>query len=240
VGKSRRAEQKGKGGCGGRERLRFKRFKEKVRRIPSKSKDLDILFRSTNLISDLWKKYTWNNDLADTSKRTQQTSSNMKTPSMSIVLLNPLLTVTHALASSSSTSHLSHRHHANLHQRSSNLKASFHRHHVNHHSECGRHHHHHHHHHQSSNTQLNLQLSGVLELIPRGGAVESAATVGLGSKLAALTSTPNGSFNLALGVLAATTAGLKVYGRSIGEGGSDVNGAVSSCVLTVLLYDCGE
>eukprot|EP00970_Alexandrium_tamarense_P002478 scaffold358_cov207-Alexandrium_tamarense.AAC.8 len=163
----------------------------------------------------------------------------MKTPSMSIVLLNPLLTVTHALASSSSTSHLSHRHHANLHQRSSNLKASFHRHHVNHLREGGRHHHHHHHH-QSSNTQLNLQLSGVLELIPRGGAVESAATVGLGSKLAALTSTPNGSFNLALGVLAATTAGLKVYGRSIGEGGSDVNGAVSSCVLTVLLYDCGE
>lgn len=36
------------------------------------------------------------------------------------------------------------------------------------------------------------------------------------SKLSEWTSTPNSAFNLALGVLAASTAGLKLYGRSVG------------------------
>ena len=36
------------------------------------------------------------------------------------------------------------------------------------------------------------------------------------TKLSEWTSTPNSAFNLALGVLAASTAGLKLYGRSVG------------------------
>jgi hypothetical protein len=63
--------------------------------------------------------------------------------------------------------------------------------------------------------------------IPRGGAVAATAA----SKLTEWTSSPNSAFNLALGVLGACTAVLKLYGRS----GND-SGAVVSCVTMLSYY----
>ena len=67
---------------------------------------------------------------------------------------------------------------------------------------------------RSSSSQLNLfgsnhaaAATAVTNLIPRGGGGSIANTV------SSWASTPNGSFNLALGVLAASTAILKVYNR---------------------------
>ncbi|KAL9190061.1 hypothetical protein ACHAXT_007272 [Thalassiosira profunda] len=68
--------------------------------------------------------------------------------------------------------------------------------------------------HSQQATQLHLS-------IPRGGAVASAAA----SKLSELTSTPTGTFNAALAVLAAGTALLKVYGK-VGEGNTEDGGEV--------------
>lgn len=66
----------------------------------------------------------------------------------------------------------------------------------------------------SSSSQLNLfgsnhaaAATAVTNLIPRGGGGSITSTV------SSWASTPNGSFNLALGVLAASTAILKVYNR---------------------------
>lgn len=81
------------------------------------------------------------------------------------------------------------------------------------------HHHqlHHEHNHQlHTTTSLNLfggttksVATAVTNLIPRGGGASSIA-----NKLCSLTSTPNGSFNLALGVLAASTAVLKLSNKA--------------------------
>jgi hypothetical protein len=49
--------------------------------------------------------------------------------------------------------------------------------------------------------------------IPRGGAV-AAVGEGIVSKLSQWTSAPDSAFNLALGVLAASTAVLKLYGAA--------------------------
>lgn len=77
--------------------------------------------------------------------------------------------------------------------------------------------------HTTTTTSLNLfesqsaaAASAVTKLIPRGG--------GLTSNLSTLASTPNGSFNLALGVLAASTAVLKLSNKADkdGEGGEVV------------------
>ena len=80
------------------------------------------------------------------------------------------------------------------------------------------------HHHQQLNqlhtttTSLNLfgastatksVASAVTNLIPRGGAASAIA-----DKVSSLASTPNGSFNLALGVLAACTAVLKISNKA--------------------------
>jgi len=60
--------------------------------------------------------------------------------------------------------------------------------------------------------------------------VATAAGEGIISKLSQWTSSPNSAFNLALGILAASTAGLKLYGMAERRenNGDGVNGAVSS------------
>jgi len=75
-----------------------------------------------------------------------------------------------------------------------------------------------------SSSSLNLHSAtarAIAELIPRGGASASAAVAGAGAKLSQWSSTPNGAFNLALAVLAASTAVLKIGNRESGEGGAD-------------------
>lgn len=77
---------------------------------------------------------------------------------------------------------------------------------------------------RSSSSSLNLhpaKARAIAELIPRGGASASAAVAGVGAKLSQWSTTPNGAFNLALAVLAASTAVLKIGNRESGEGGAD-------------------
>ena len=70
--------------------------------------------------------------------------------------------------------------------------------------------HHHHNLHKRSASQLHLS-------IPRGGAIAAAAT----SKLSQLTSTPTGTFNVALTVLAASTAALKLVNKVENDSGKE-------------------
>ena len=67
--------------------------------------------------------------------------------------------------------------------------------------------------------------------IPRGGAVAAAASDGIVSKLSAWTSTPNSAFNLALGLLAASTAGLKLYGAAGKKEGGDGDNSVREIIV---------
>jgi len=60
-----------------------------------------------------------------------------------------------------------------------------------------------------SSTATKSVASAVTNLIPRGGAASAIA-----DKVSSLASTPNGSFNLALGVLAACTAVLKISNKA--------------------------
>ena len=70
--------------------------------------------------------------------------------------------------------------------------------------------------------------------IPRGGAaVASAAGEGIVTKLSSWTSTPISAFNLALGVLAASTAALKLYGAA----GKKGDGDETSSVRLSIVYD---
>ena len=79
-----------------------------------------------------------------------------------------------------------------------------------------------------------IQEGSALHLhIPRGGAVATAASDGIVSKLSAWTSTPNSAFNLALGLLAASTAGLKLYG-AVGKK-EDGDGENSVCAIFVFI-----
>ncbi|KAL9178802.1 hypothetical protein ACHAXT_003933 [Thalassiosira profunda] len=71
---------------------------------------------------------------------------------------------------------------------------------------------------RKQNSQQGGQATQLHLSIPRGGAVATAAA----SKLSELTSTPTGTFNAALAVLAAGTAALKVYGKV--EGGNKEDG----------------
>lgn len=65
-------------------------------------------------------------------------------------------------------------------------------------------------------TGTNLHLS-----IPRGGAIATAAASS-SSKLSQWTSTPSGTFNIALAILAATTAALKLFNKvDSSDGGKD-------------------
>ncbi len=76
----------------------------------------------------------------------------------------------------------------------------------------------------SSGSSLHLhpaKAKAIAELIPRGGASASAAIAGVGATLSQWSSTPNGAFNMALAVLAASTAVLKIGNRESGEGGAD-------------------
>lgn len=91
-----------------------------------------------------------------------------------------------------------------------------------------KHHHHHQLHHQhnqlhTTTTSLNLfggttksVATAVTNLIPRGGGASIVA-----DRVSSLTSTPNGSFNLALGVLAACTAVLKLSNKATSNNKSD-------------------
>ncbi|KAL7494697.1 hypothetical protein ACHAWT_005418 [Skeletonema menzelii] len=91
-----------------------------------------------------------------------------------------------------------------------------------------KHHHHHQLHHQhnqlhTTTTSLNLfggttksVATAVTNLIPRGGGASIVA-----DRVSSLTSTPNGSFNLALGVLAACTAVLKLSNNATSNNKSD-------------------
>ena len=88
----------------------------------------------------------------------------------------------------------------------------------------------------SSISQLNLfgsnhaaAATAVTNLIPRGG--------GIANTVSSWASTPNGSFNLALGVLAASTAILKVYNRV--DSDKDDDGAAVVRKTSVLLWMCG-
>ena len=60
-----------------------------------------------------------------------------------------------------------------------------------------------------ASTATKSVASAVTNLIPRGGAASAIA-----EKVSSLASTPNGSFNLALGVLAACTAVLKISNKA--------------------------
>ena len=90
----------------------------------------------------------------------------------------------------------------------------------------------HHHsgmHRRTHQNEIHRQQATKLHLsIPRGGAVASAAA----TKLSELTSTPTGTFNAALAVLAAGTAALKVYGK-VGEGNKEDGGEVVSVCLSI-------
>lgn len=80
---------------------------------------------------------------------------------------------------------------------------------------------------QSSSLHLHMN-------IPRGGAaVASAAGEGIVTKLSSWTSTPISAFNLALGVLAASTAALKLYGAA----GKKGDGDETSSVRLSIVYD---
>ncbi|KAL3790159.1 hypothetical protein HJC23_009596 [Cyclotella cryptica] len=80
----------------------------------------------------------------------------------------------------------------------------------------------------SMHTRSALQLH---TLIPRGGAAASAVAAAAGegfiSKMSLWTSSPNSAFNLALGILAASTAGLKLFGMAgrRDNSGDGVNGS---------------
>ena len=82
-------------------------------------------------------------------------------------------------------------------------------------NKLGHHHSQHKHHNnlhtqqQQSTTATQLHLS-----IPRGGAIASTAAI-ITSKLSSWTSTPSGSFNVALAVLAASTAVLKLKNKVV-------------------------
>ena len=60
-------------------------------------------------------------------------------------------------------------------------------------------------HNAAASTTKSVVAAAVTNLIPRGG--------GIADKVSTWATTPNGSFNLALGVLAASTAILKIYNR---------------------------
>ena len=92
-----------------------------------------------------------------------------------------------------------------------------------HHEQLSQNHHNNQLHTTTTTTSLNLfggsaaAAAAVTKLIPRGGG-------GITSNLATLASTPNGSFNLALGVLAASTAVLKISNKASADkdgGGGD-------------------
>lgn len=87
-----------------------------------------------------------------------------------------------------------------------------------HHEQLLQNHHNNQLHTKTTTTSLNLfggsaAAAAVTKLIPRGGGG------GITSNLATLASTPNGSFNLALGVLAASTAVLKISNKADKDGG---------------------
>jgi hypothetical protein len=88
---------------------------------------------------------------------------------------------------------------------------------------------HRHHHHRSRRANGGTALN--VHLIPRGGAAAAAASAAcenLLSNLSTWTTAPNSAFNLALGVLAAGTAGLKLYGA---VGKKDCDGGVVSLMI---------
>ena len=134
----------------------------------------------------------------------------MKTSPLSSLLLLaiwPTTVVVQAFASSTTTSLLS-QHGKNKISSLPSLPKSFVQKHQSHHNHKTNHLYKT----ASSSSQLNLfgsnqaaAATAVTNLIPRGGGGSIAVS--------SWASTPNGSFNLALGVLAASTAILKVYNR---------------------------
>ena len=77
--------------------------------------------------------------------------------------------------------------------------------------------------------------------IPRGGAAVASATVeGIVTKFSAWTSTPTTAFNLALGVLAASTAVLKLYGAAGKKDDGDETNSVRLFALFPIRCTIGE
>lgn len=88
----------------------------------------------------------------------------------------------------------------------------------------------------ASSSSLNLNPArAIAEFIPRGGGA-SAVVGGVASKVSEWTSTPNGAFNCALAVLAASTAVLKISNQAKSGDGGDESGAVVSCLLIGMIF----
>ena len=145
-----------------------------------------------------------NNELKTTLKMTLPSTKTMGRLALTLCLY-PILAI-HAFASMNSSPIKIH---------ASPLKHS-HRCHGRH---CSRTHHKH-----GSLSALHLQ-------IPRGGGVVNGASGGVMSTLSKWTSAPNSAFNLALGVLAASTALLKISAATGKDSGDGADGSVSVCVV---------
>lgn len=88
----------------------------------------------------------------------------------------------------------------------------------------------------NTSSSLHLHMN-----IPRGGAAVASATVeGIVKKLSAWTSTPTTAFNLALGVLAASTAVLKLYGAAGKKDDGDETNSVRLFALFPIRCTIGE